>query len=140
MSNITLTILKPDAVQNGVAGKIIDTIFDNGFKIIALKMHKLTRNEAMKFYHVHIGKDFFEGLIEYMTSGEVIIAILKKQNAVVEFRKLIGVTNPLEAAEGTIRNRFGTTVVRNAIHGSDSDENALFECSFFFSMLEIYNN
>lgn len=139
MSNITLTIIKPDAVLRGETGKIIDAIIEGGFKIVALKMYHLTRKEAMKFYEIHSGKAFFEGLISYMTSGEVIIAVVQKHNAVEDFRKLIGATDPLKAAEGTIRKRFGTNVENNVIHGSDSDENARNESSFFFSMLEIYN-
>ena len=140
MSNITLTILKPDAVLRGETGKILDAIIEGGFKIISLKMHLLTRDEAKKFYEIHSDRPFFEGLISYMTSSEVIVAVVQKHNAVEDFRKLIGATDPLKAAEGTIRKRFGTSVEQNVIHGSDSDENARIESSFFFSMLEIYNS
>ena len=139
MSNITLTIVKPDAVLRGETGKIIDAIIEGGFKIVALKMCQLTRKEAEKFYEIHSEKAFFEGLIKYMTSGEVVVAVLQKNNAVEDFRKLIGATDPLKASEGTIRRRFGTSVEQNVIHGSDSDENARIESSFFFSMLEIFN-
>jgi len=139
MSNITLTIFKPDAVLRGETGKILDSVIENGFKIIALKMYHLTRKEAMKFYEIHSEKAFFQSLIDYMTSGKVIVAVLQKDNAVESFRNLIGATDPLKAAEGTIRKRFGTSVERNVIHGSDSDENASIESAFFFSMLEIYN-
>ena len=139
MSNITLTIIKPDAVLRGETGKIIDSIIERGFKIVALKMYHLTRKEAMKFYEVHATKSFYEGLIDYMTSGEVVVAVVQKHNAVEDFRKLIGATDPQKAENGTIRKRFGTSVEKNVIHGSDSDENAKIESSFFFSMLEMYN-
>jgi nucleoside-diphosphate kinase len=139
MSNITLTIIKPDAVSRGETGKILDAIIAGGFRVIALKMYHLTRQEAMRFYEIHTGKDFFEGLINYMTSGEIIVAVVRKDNAVEDFRKLIGATDPLKAAEGTLRKKFGLNVQQNVIHGSDSDANALIEASFFFSKLEIFN-
>lgn len=139
MSDITLTIVKPDAVLRGETGKIIDAIIEGGFKIVALKMHQLSRNEATKFYEIHSEKSFFEGLISYMTSSEVVVCVLQKNNAVEDFRKLIGATDPMKAADGTIRKKFGTSVEQNVIHGSDSDENAQIESSFFFSKFEIYN-
>lgn len=139
MSNITLTIFKPDAVLRGETGKILDSIIENGFKIIALKMYHLTKKEAMKFYEIHSERPFYLSLIDYMTSGEVIVAVLQKDNAVENFRNLIGATDPLKAADGTIRKRFGTSVEHNVIHGSDSDENAKIESAFFFSKLEMYN-
>jgi nucleoside-diphosphate kinase len=140
MSNITLTIIKPDAVKRGESGKIIDAVLESGFKIVALKMHLLSRKEAEKFYDIHSEKAFFQGLIDYMTSGVVIIAVLQKENAVENFRKLIGATDPAKAEEGTIRKRFGKSVEQNVIHGSDSDQNAQIESSFFFSGLEIYKS
>lgn len=132
----TLTIIKPLAVKQGYVGKIIDRIIQEGFVLCALKMHYLCKREAEKFYAVHKGKDFFDNLTDYMSSGPVIVAILKKENAVKDYRKLIGATNPEEAAPNTLRRLFGTNVRQNSVHGSDSDENALLESRFFFSELE----
>ena len=134
--NKTLTIIKPDAVENGKTGAILQQINDAGFKIVAMKYTRLTNEQAGKFYAVHSQRPFYNDLVNFMTSGTVIPAILEKENAVEEFRKLIGATNPANAAEGTIRKSFAESVERNAIHGSDSDENALIEGNFFFSELE----
>lgn len=135
-TNRTLTIIKPDAVANGNAGNIIQKITDAGFKIIAMKYTHLTATQAGKFYAVHSARPFYGELVQFMTSGPVIPAILEKENAVEDFRKLIGATNPANAADGTIRKMFAESVERNAVHGSDSDENAQIEGSFFFSELE----
>lgn len=136
--NITFTMIKPEAVQKGFTGSILKKIQDAGFEIIAIKMHQLSRAQAEKFYGVHIGKPFYEFLTEYMSSGPIIAAVLKKENAVSDFRKLVGSTNPEEAAEGTIRKEFAESTKKNAIHGSDSDENALIESSFHFAQTEIF--
>jgi nucleoside-diphosphate kinase len=138
MNNITLTIIKPDAVKNGDAGAILDDILKAGFRIKALKMKHLSEKEAGMFYAVHKERPFYKSLVAYMSSGEVIPAILEKEDAVQSFRKLIGATNPEQAEEGTIRKKFGKSIESNAIHGSDSDENAALEASFFFSGLETY--
>jgi nucleoside-diphosphate kinase len=134
--NRTLTIIKPDAVANGKAGAILQKITDSGFRIVAMKYTRLTPEQAGKFYAVHRERPFYGDLVKFMTSGNVVPAILEKENAVEEFRKLIGATNPANAAEGTIRKLFAESVERNAIHGSDSDENASIEGNFFFSELE----
>jgi len=135
----TLTILKPSAVKNEFIGPILAKISAAGFHIAAMKLTQLTLIEAEKFYSVHRGKPFFTPLIEKMTSGPIVVAILEKQDAVAEFRKLIGVTNPAEAKEGTIRKLYGESVKRNAVHGSDSDSNAEFECDFFFAKSERFS-
>lgn len=132
----TLTIIKPDAVEKGNTGNVLQKITDAGFKIIAMKYTRLTTEQAGKFYAVHRERPFYNDLVKFMTSGTVVPAILEKENAVEEFRKLIGATNPANAAEGTIRKLYAESVERNAIHGSDSDENAVIEGGFFFSELE----
>ena len=137
-SNITLTMLKPDAVAAGHSGKIIDLIIQSGFKIQAMKLSRLSKEKAEEFYAVHRERGFFNDLIKFMTEGPVIAAILEKDNAVEDFRKLIGATNPANAADGTIRKLFATDIERNAVHGSDSDENAAIEAAFHFSGLERY--
>ncbi len=134
--NITLTIIKPDAVGNKYQGKIIDKILEAGFEIVAMKLIHLTEGEAQEFYKVHKERPFYNDLVAFMTSGPCIPMILKKENAVEDFRKFIGATNPEQAEEGTIRKMFAESIERNAIHGSDSDENALREAKFFFSQLE----
>lgn len=134
--NRTLTIIKPDAVENGNIGNIIQKITDAGFKIIAMKYVRLSAEQAGKFYAVHRERPFYNDLVKFMTSGTVVPAILEKENAVESFRVIIGATNPGNAAEGTIRKLFAESIERNAIHGSDSDENALIEGNFFFSELE----
>ena len=126
-------MIKPDAMENGYAGLIIAHIEKAGFKFIAMKLTQLDKESAEKFYEVHKGKVFFDDLIKYITSGPIIAAILEKENAVEDFRKLIGNTNPEEADEGTIRNMYAKSIDANAIHGSDSDENAQIEGNFHFS-------
>ena len=134
--NRTFTMLKPDAVENGHAGKIIDHILAGGFKIIALKYTRLNREQAGKFYEVHKERPFYGELVDYMTSGPIYAAILEKDNAVADFRKLIGATDPAKADEGTIRKKFAESKAKNAVHGSDSDENAEIEGAFFFNAFE----
>jgi nucleoside-diphosphate kinase len=136
MSNRTFTMIKPDAMADGHAGAILDQIIKAGFKIIALKLTRLSAEKAGEFYAVHKERPFFGELVEFMSSGPIIAAILEKDNAVADFRQLIGATNPAEAAEGTIRKRFARSVGENAVHGSDSDENAAIESSFFFNSFE----
>lgn len=134
--NRTLTIIKPDAVANGYTGKIINHIIEAGFKIIAMKLIHLTEKEAGAFYEVHKERPFYKDLVSFMTSGPCIPMILEKTNAVEDFRKLIGATDPQKAEPGTIRNLYAKSIDANAIHGSDSDENAEIEANFFFSRLE----
>jgi nucleoside-diphosphate kinase len=129
-------MIKPDAMKSGHAGAIIDKITKAGFKVIALKMTKLTPEKAGEFYAVHKERPFYGELVEFMSSGPIIAAILEKNDAVASFRKLIGATNPAQAEEGTIRKLYAASVGENAIHGSDSDENAKIEGDFFFSFLE----
>ncbi len=138
MSNITLTIIKPDAVQDGNIGAILEQIEKAGFRIKALRMKHLSKQEAGAFYAVHKERPFYGELVDYMTSGPVVPCVLEKENAVTEFRKLIGATNPENAEEGTVRKRFGKSLQSNAIHGSDSDENAAIEAAFFFPAAEMY--
>ena len=134
--NITFTMIKPDAVSKNYTGDILQMICSAGFVIKAMKMLLLTELQARKFYEVHEGKDFFEPLIKFMISGPLIAIILEKENAVTDYRLLIGKTNPAEAVEGTIRKKYATSVRENAVHGSDSDETAQIECDFFFSELD----
>jgi len=134
--NITFTMIKPEAYQNGHAGKILDMILSNGFRLSAIKILNLTSKQAGKFYEVHRERPFYGELVDFMSSGTILAAILEKENAVEEYRKLIGSTNPANADEGTIRKAFGQSIQMNAVHGSDSDENAAIEASFFFSELE----
>lgn len=129
-------MIKPDAVADGNIGAILDIITKNGFKIVALKYTKLSAEKAGQFYEVHKERPFYNGLVEFMSSGPIVAAILEKDNAIVEFRKLIGATNPADAAEGTIRNLYARSIGENAVHGSDSDENADIEGNFFFSAFE----
>jgi nucleoside-diphosphate kinase len=129
-------MIKPDAVSNGYIGAILDKICAGGFRIAALKMTRLTEEKAGRFYQIHQGKPFYDELVSFMSSGHIVAAVLEKENAVEDFRKLIGATNPAQAEEGTIRKLYAESLGRNAIHGSDSDENAAAECSFFFSGLE----
>jgi len=136
MSNRTLTMIKPDAMKKGDAGAILDKIIKSGFRIVALKQTKLTEEKAAEFYAVHKSRPFYGELVGFMSSGVIIAAILEKENAVADFRKLIGATDPAKADEGTIRKLFATSLGENAIHGSDSDENARIEGDFFFSALE----
>jgi len=134
--NRTFTMIKPDAVGAGNSGAIIKMIEEAGFKIVALKKTQLTQDRAGQFYAVHKARPFFNDLCSYMSSGAIIPMILEKDNAVEDFRKLIGATDPQKAAPGTIRNLFAKSIEANAIHGSDSDENAAIESNFFFSNLE----
>ena len=138
-TNRTFTMIKPDAVSDGFSGPIIQQIEEAGFKIIALKKVKLSPVEAGKFYEVHKERPFFQGLCDYMSSNDIIPMVLEKENAVEDFRTLIGATNPANAAEGTIRQRFAKSIEANAIHGSDSNENAALEAAFFFSEKELKN-
>jgi nucleoside-diphosphate kinase len=134
--NLTLTILKPDALQNGHTGKIIDHILGAGFRIRAMKLMHLTPAQAGQFYEVHRERPFYNDLVNYMSSGPCVPMILEKANAVEDFRTTIGATDPAKAAEGTIRKLYAQSIEANAVHGSDSDENALREAAFFFSELE----
>lgn len=133
MTNRTFTMIKPDAFSNGHSGAIFQKIESAGFKFIALKLTKLTVEKAGEFYAVHSERPFYGELVEFMSSGPIMAAILEKDNAVEDFRKLIGATNPANAEEGTIRKMFAESIGRNAVHGSDSDENADIEGNFFFS-------
>jgi len=131
--NITFTIIKPSAVSEGHIGPILHKIHDAGFKISAMRMLWLTKGEAERFYEVHKERPFYNDLVTFMTSGPIVVAVLMKENAVEDYRKLIGATDPGKAEEGTIRKEFAKSVQENAVHGSDSDENAKFESTFFFS-------
>ena len=136
MSNRTFTMIKPDATKKGYTGAILEKINSAGFKIVALKMLHLSSEKAGEFYAVHRERPFYGELVEFMSSGPITAAILEKNNAVEDFRILIGATNPAQAAEGTIRKLYASSIGENAIHGSDSDANALIEGDFFFSRLE----
>ena len=129
-------MIKPDAMKNGYSGAIIDRFIKEGYKIVALKVTKLSVEKAGEFYAIHKERSFYGELISFMSSGPVTAAILEKHNAVANFRTLIGATNPSQAEEGTIRKLYATSLGENAVHGSDSDENAKIEGDFFFSMLE----
>ena len=137
MENKTLAIIKPDAVRNGVTGKIYDRIIQAGYKILSAKLLKMTKAQAEGFYIVHKEKPFYKELTEFMSSGPCMVLALEKENAVLSWRENIGTTNPTEAGEGTIRNDFATNVQENAVHGSDSNENAQKEIAFFFSESEL---
>ncbi len=135
-TNRTFTMIKPDAVEKNYIGAILNKINEAGFRIVAMKYTRLSQDAAGKFYEVHKERPFYGELVNYMSSGSIVAAILEKDNAVADFRKLIGATNPKEAAEGTIRKLYAESIAANAIHGSDSDENAALEGNFFFSGLE----
>ncbi len=137
-TNRTFTMIKPDAVKNGHIGAILGKITSAGFKIVAMKYTQLSKRDAQEFYAIHKERPFFGELVDFMTSGPIVSAILEKENAVEDFRALIGATNPAEAADGTIRKLFATNIAENAVHGSDSDENAAIEGAFHFSGREIY--
>ena len=137
-TNRTFTMLKPDAVENGHIGAILDKINAAGFKVIAMKLTQLSKRDAQAFYAVHSERPFYGELVEFMTRGPIVAALLEKDNAVEDFRALIGATNPAEAADGTIRKMFATSMGENAVHGSDSDENAAIEGAFHFSGREIF--
>jgi len=136
MSNITLMMIKPDAIEKGHIGNILEKVTSAGFSIKALKLTQLTVNDAKSFYKVHKERFFFGELITFMTRGPIVAAVLEKENAVSDFRTLIGSTNPAEAAEGTLRKLYATSMGENAVHGSDSDENAALESSFHFAKRE----
>ncbi|WP_426670319.1 nucleoside-diphosphate kinase [Mucilaginibacter sp. McL0603] len=135
-NNKTFTMIKPDAVANGYTGAILDHIIKGGFKITAMKYLWLTPEKAGEFYAVHKARPFYNDLVSFMSSGPIVAAILEKGNAVEDFRKLIGATDPAKAEPGTIRNLFAKSIDANAVHGSDSDENAQIEGSFYFSSFE----
>ncbi len=136
MSNRTFTMIKPDAFSKGHSGAIIDKILKSGFRVIALKLARLSPEKAGEFYAVHKARPFYGELVDFMSSGPIIAAILEKDNAVADFRKLIGATDPAKAEEGTIRKLFAASVGENAVHGSDSDDNARIEGDFFFNAFE----
>ena len=137
-TNKTFTIIKPEAVKNGHIGAILERINAAGFTIVALKKTALSSEKAGEFYAVHKERPFYAELVDYMSSGPIVAAILEKDNAVADFRTLIGATDPSEATEGTIRSEFAESKAKNAVHGSDSDENAAIESDFFFSSEEIF--
>ena len=136
--NRTFTMIKPDAVENGHIGGILDQITASGFRIVAMKLTHMTKRDAETFYAVHNKRPFFGELVEFMTRGPIVAAILEKDNAVEDFRTLIGATNPEDAAEGTIRKKYATSIGENAVHGSDSDENAQIEGAFHFAGREMF--
>lgn len=138
-TNRTFTMIKPGAVRNGHIGAILEKINGAGFKIVAMKYTQLSSLKAGEFYAVHSERPFYGELVEFMSSGPIVAAVLEKENAVEDFRKLIGATNPSEAAEGTIRALYATSIGENAVHGSDSDENAAIESAFHFSGTEMYS-
>ena len=140
MSNLTFAIIKPDAVKNGHIGKIYDRIISAGFKILSAKLINMTLAQAQGFYRVHEGKPFYEELTEFMSSSQSMVLALEKDNAVSAWRETIGATNPKEADAGTIRRDFATNIGENAVHGSDSDNNARKEIGFFFSESELISN
>tara|TARA_B100001057_G_C22261745_1_gene723526 strand:+ start:132 stop:551 length:420 start_codon:yes stop_codon:yes gene_type:complete len=137
-NNRTFTMLKPDSIEKGNIGSILEKITASGFRVVAMKLTQLTVHDAEKFYDIHKDRPFFADLVGYMTRGPIVAAVLEKDNAVDDFRALIGSTNPAEAAEGTIRNMFADSISENAIHGSDSNENAAIESAFHFSNREIF--
>ena len=137
-NNRTFTMLKPDSIEKGNIGPILEKITASGFRIVAMKLTQLTIPDAQAFYAVHKDRPFFEDLVHYMTSGPIVAAILEKDNAVEDFRTLIGATNPAEPAEGTIRKMFAESISQNAVHGSDSEENASIESAFHFSAREMF--
>ncbi len=138
MTNRTFTMLKPDSVEKGNIGAILEKINASGFRIVAMKLTQMTKRDARAFYAVHKERPFYNDLVQYMTRGPVVAAILEKENAVEDFRALIGATNPAEAADGTIRKLFATSISENAVHGSDSDENAAIEGAFHFSGRDMF--
>ncbi len=134
----TFTMLRPDAVEKGHVGAILDKINTSGFRIVALKLTHMTTQDAQAFYAVHSARPFYGELVEYMTRGPIVAAILEKENAVEDFRTLIGATNPADAADGTIRKLYAASIGENAVHGSDSDENAAIEGAFHFAGREMF--
>ena len=140
MNNQTFAMIKPDAIKNGHLGKIINHLLNDNFTIIGLKFLKMSKDQAKAFYSIHSDKPFFEELTTFMSSGNIAVLALHKENAVSEWRKTIGATNPLEADEGTIRKLYATSLGENAVHGADSDENAQKEIDFFFTRRELIHN
>ncbi len=138
VTNRTFTMLKPDAVEKGYIGEILKKSTASGFRIVALKLTQMTLDDAKAFYEIHKERPFFDELVEYMTRGPIVAAILEKNNAVEDFRTIIGATNPEEAAEGTIRKLYASSIGENAVHGSDSDDNAAIESAFHFSVSEMF--
>ncbi len=138
ITNRTFTMLKPDSVEKGFIGVILEKINTAGFRIVAMKMTQMTVDDAKEFYAIHKERPFFGELVEFMTRGPIVAAVLEKENAVEDFRALIGATNPAEAAEGTIRKLYASSMGENAVHGSDSDENAAIEGAFHFSGRELF--
>jgi len=138
VTNRTFTMLKPDSLEKGNTGAILNKINASGFKIVAMKQTQMSKRDAETFYAVHKERPFFPDLVQYMTRGPIVAAILEKENAVEDFRALIGATNPADASEGTIRKLFAASISENAVHGSDSDENAQIEGAFHFSGREIF--
>jgi nucleoside-diphosphate kinase len=136
--NRTFTMIKPDAVKNGHIGAILEKINSAGFRIVAMKFTKLSAEKAGEFYEVHKERPFYQELVDFMSSGPIVAAVLEKDNAVEDFRKLIGATNPADAAPGTIRALYATSIGENAVHGADSDENAAREGSFHFAQTEMF--
>ena len=133
----TLTIIKPDAVRKHAVGDIIEQFEKNGFHILAMKMLEISKHQAQQFYAVHAGKSFFNSLTDFMSSGPVVVVALEKEDAIAELRKLMGATNPANAEQGTIRKKWATSIEHNEIHGSDADDTARFELSFFFAGYEL---
>ena len=140
MGNRTFAMIKPDAINNGHSGKILDRIINAKFKILGIKMIRMTKKQAEGFYSIHSEKPFFEDLTSFMSSGKTLVLALEKENAVESWRKTIGATNPEEAEKGTIRKDFASSLSENAVHGADSDKNALIEIGFFFSEAELISN
>lgn len=138
VTNRTFTMLKPDSVEKGYIGAILEKISVSGFRIVAMKLTQMTKADAETFYAIHKERPFFKDLVEYMTRGPIVAAVLEKENAVEDFRTLIGATNPADATEGTIRKLYATSISENAVHGSDSDENAAIESAFHFSGREMF--
>jgi len=140
MGNKTYAMIKPDAIRNGHTGKILDRIITAGFKILGAKLIRMTKSQAEGFYAVHRERPFYEELTSFISSGQTLVLVLEKENAVAAWRETIGATNPAEAAEGTIRKDFATSLSENAVHGADSDENAAIEIRFFFTESELIAN
>ena len=140
MGDRTFAMIKPDAINNGHSGKILDRIINTKFKILGIKMIRMTKRQAEGFYSIHSEKPFFEDLTSFMSSGKTLVLALEKENAVESWRNTIGATNPEEAEKGTIRKDFASSLSENAVHGADSDKNALIEIRFFFSEGELISN
>ena len=138
MENITFMMIKPDAVENGFIGNIIEKVTSAGFKFKALKLTQLSKKNAEQFYKIHKDRPFYDDLVKFISRSPILVAVLEKENAVSDFRTLIGATNPNDAAEGTIRKLYAKSVGENAVHGSDSNENALIEASFHFANVDLY--